>query len=358
MKLYRNPKLLIVSLHIAGGCQYYSNRLIEQMGDNYIVVSKKVVDNDNIAASLYVRYAGYSRLSRYISLFLLLARIIVLGRLGYFNGMLLCGYTSWDYYIMKAWKLTGKKSFFIVHDGKMHPGEDSADLQKKLVKIMQWSDSLIFLSEHVRQEVEKNFGIDKPFHIAPHGLIDYGGEAKKTITSPPTLLFLGRVNYYKGVDVLLKAIENVPNDEYAKLVIAGKWSCQRKYRQNDKVIFWDKWLTEDEMKELLVKADIMVFPYREASQSGVLTLAINYGIPYIISNAGALPYQAPDGGGMILQDLNPDNLTAAIVEMCNNHELLQKMKNVMLAEKSLYSWNIIGLNLRNYINESVMMKSA
>ncbi len=88
------------------------------------------------------------------------------------------------------------------------------------------STHLIFLSDYVRDLVKKNFHIDKPCMIVPHGLIDYGELAESHRQSAkPTLLFLGRVSKYKGVDLLMEAMKQVDDSKYSKLIIAGKWGC-------------------------------------------------------------------------------------------------------------------------------------
>lgn len=351
----KRNKLLIVSMHLNGGCFQYSNELISRMQEECdIYVPSKTLEKHTLKNYKTLHFYGYSSIRRYFSLLLFLVRIVLLGWTGHYHSLLLCGFTSWDYWIMKAWSLTGRKSYFIVHDGKMHSGEADKSNQEKLIKTMSMSTSLIFLSEYVKELVRKNFNIDKPYHIAPHGLIDYGPlKENKEKREKPTLLFLGRVSVYKGVDILLEALKYVPDDIYHKVVIAGKWDYERKVEVNeDKVEIVNKWLSNEEIIDYLSSADIMLFPYIEATQSGVATLAINYGKPSIVSNVGAFSEQFDESSVVFIDKLTPQILGEKIIEICSDRNMYCSMKKSLSNLKNLYSWDYIASELEKYIYDT------
>lgn len=351
----KRDRLLIVSMHLNGGCFQYSNELISRMqGKCDIYVPEITLEEHKLMDYKTLSYYGCNSLRRYISLFFFLVRIIICGWIGYYHSLLLCGFTSWDYWIMKAWKLTGRKSYFIVHDGKMHSGEADQKNQRKLIKTMMMASSLIFLSEYVRELVLQNFKIDKPYYIAPHGLIDYGPmKENKEKVDKPTLLFLGRVSVYKGVDILLEALKYVPDDIYHKVIIAGKWDYTRKMEVNeDKVEIIDKWLSNEEIVDFISISDIMLFPYIEATQSGVATLAINYGKPSIVSNVGAFSEQFDATSVVFIDKLNPQILGKKIIEICSDKDMYCSMKKSLSNLKKLYSWDFIASGLEKYIYDT------
>ena len=340
-------------MHLAGGCFYYSNKLIEHFSNADVYIPSKVLEEGSIPNAKTLKFYGYPSIIRYLSLALFLVKIIVLGRIGYYNALFLAGYTSWDYYIMKAWRLTGRKSFFVVHDGKLHSGEDDKCLQRKLNYIMQNASNLIFLSNYVRTDVINNYNIDKPYHIAPHGLIDYGGIPSNSCSFPPSVLFLGRVSYYKGIDILLKAIDLIPEKMYSEIIIAGKWNESASKSTNPKIKFVDKWLSVDEMREFLLHADIMVFPYREASQSGVITLAINYAIPFVYTDVGALHEQAPQGGSVSVAEVTPNAIADGLMNLLTDKDRLLSMKRILMKAKETYSWEKIAKDCQSYIHSEL-----
>lgn len=351
----KRDRLLIVSMHLNGGCFQYSNELISRMqGKCDIYVPEITLEEHKLMGYKTLNYYGCNSLRRYISLFFFLVRIIICGWIGYYHSLLLCGFTSWDYWIMKAWKLTGRKSYFIVHDGKMHSGEADQKNQRKLIKTMTMASSLIFLSEYVRELVHQNFKIDKPYYIAPHGLIDYGPmKENKEKVDKPTLLFLGRVSVYKGVDILLEALQYVPDDIYHKVIIAGKWDYIRKREVNkDKVEIIDKWLSNEEIVDFISISDIMLFPYIEATQSGVATLAINYGKPSIVSNVGAFSEQFDATSVVFIDKLTPQILGEKIIEICSDKDMYCSMKKSLSNLKKLYSWDFIASGLEKYIYDA------
>lgn len=345
-------KLLVVSLHLAGGCFQYSNELISRLNlDKEIYIPSKCLEPINLMHYKTLRFYGYNTLLRRLSLFFFLVRVYVGAKLGRYHALLLCGFTSWDYYIMKVWAKTGKTSFYIVHDGKLHLGEASEKNQRQLTDIMSHATSLIFLSHYVHQLVVNNYGIDKPFYIAPHGLIDYGPlpqVVKKQ--SKPTLLFIGRVSKYKGVDLLLEAIKRVPDDLYDRLIIAGKWEYKNTIDYDSKKVeIIDKWLSNKEILQYIAISDIMIFPYLEATQSGVASLAINYLRPSIVTDVGAFKEQFNDQSAVFVRPDSRD-LSKAMIDLLQHMELLNPMKRALQQQKREYSWDQIANNLTDYIS--------
>lgn len=120
-------------------------------------------------------------------------------------------------------------------------------------------------------------------------------------------LFFGRIDEYKGVDRLIKAQEcNCREGEYnLPLIIAGKNLYNKEYRTSDekKTICLLRFINDEEMIWLFEHCGIVVLPYYEASQSGVLPIAYKYGKPVIVSNINGLRELVVDGKtGYIFKD--------------------------------------------------------
>ncbi len=127
------------------------------------------------------------------------------------------------------------------------------------------------------------------------------------------LLFFGRVDYYKGVDVLSNAYlkTNIIN----KLVIAGYGNS---YSQNsDRIIRINRFINDEEIRDLFSKASVIVLPYRSATMSGVFSIAMYFKKRIIASNISFFQeYKNPCITYFKTEDI--DSLSAAIVETLEN----------------------------------------
>lgn len=346
-----NKKILVISTQLAGGCFQYTNRIIINWKERCeFVMPDKGLEDETVTPDWYIKYYGHNKLIRIFSFLSSVLRICYGLLLGKYEALVLFGLSQWDYYYLKLWHLTNLKSFAVIHDGKMHDGEFCNLQQKRMVDIMNMSTNLIFLSEYVKNLVRENFNIHKPSHIAPHGLINYGEIQYRQQRAIPNILFLGRVSKYKGVDTLLDAMRLVPSECYSKLIIAGRWENNINIiPSTEKVEIINKYLSYEEILYYLESNDIMVFPYREATQSGVATLALNYLKPSIVTNVGAFKEQFTDYSAVFIEPDNPTELARAITDLC--HDLARR--NIMIEsikkEKSQFEWQSIAEDLERYI---------
>ena len=345
-------KLLVVSMHLGGGCFHYSNEIMSRMHiDRDLYIPEITCEKHSLTDYKTLKFYGYNNIRRYLSLFVFLIKIFWKGIIGRYNALLLFGYTSWDYYFVRVWKLTGRKVYFVVHDGKLHIGEENDLNQSRLLYIMKQAHNLIFLSEYVRNMIRLSYGIDKPYHIAPHGLIDYGA-ADSVDHKKPVLLFLGRISRYKGIELLIDSLKYIP-DVYEKLIIAGKWEYAVPDISDRRIEIVDKWLSEDEIVDFISKADIMLFPYIEATQSGVATLAINYLKPVVAFNVGAFKEQFDNTSALLIDTVDAESFADGITRLCVDEGMRVSMKSAMRKLREKYSWDCIASDLIEYINSTV-----
>lgn len=348
-----NSRILAISTHAAGGCMYYSNRILENLNlPKEVVLPHKMEEHIPQYKSWTIKYAGYNIITRSTSFLYSIIRILVGIFVRRYSCLLLFGVSNWDYYYLKLWRMTGLPSYVVIHDGKMHTGESHKKTQKQIVSMMQCATHLIFLSEYVKNLVKDNFGISKSSCIVPHGLIDYGKlPAVHKQSEKITFLFLGRVSKYKGVDILLDAIAKVPENLYDKLIIAGKWNYRNTTEYNhDKVKIIDKWLSDNEILHYIAESDVMVFPYTEASQSGVATLAINYLKPSIVTEVGALSEQFNDKAAFFIRP-DSEDLAKAIIYLSEHLTNLNTMKEELKKLKAIYSWENIASKLSDFLTD-------
>ena len=161
------------------------------------------------------------------------------------------------------------------------------------------------------------------------------------------ILFFGLIRKYKGLDILLRAVnQHFKINPNSKLIIAGEaYEDKRKYLKiidelsiQDKVIWFDEFISNKKIEKLMILSDLLVLPYRSASQSGVLSQAWQYEIPSISTNVGGLSEYIDEGrSGYVLDHNNSDNLAQKITYFFESAAPL-KMKEYIRLNKNKFSW--------------------
>ncbi|MCH7549762.1 MAG: glycosyltransferase [Candidatus Krumholzibacteriota bacterium] len=135
------------------------------------------------------------------------------------------------------------------------------------------------------------------------------------------LLFFGLVRSYKGVDVLLRAFARVGEKLDATLLIVGEFYEDRVPYETliseldigDRVRIVDRYVPNEEVEKYFKASDLVVLPYRSATQSGIVQTAFSFKIPVIVTRVGGLPDVVIDGKtGYIVPPDDPPALGAAI----------------------------------------------
>lgn len=217
-------------------------------------------------------------------------------------------------------------------------------------------DAFITMSQNVLQDLAK-FNTHKPAVYVPHPLYDnFGAKVSKVAArthlglplDEPIILFFGFIRKYKGLDILLEALSLLREKMPAlKLMIAGEFYDDKKVYEEqiaaltlkDKLILKTSFIPDSEIKYYFCAADLVVQPYRNATQSGVTPLAYHFEIPMLVTNVGGLPAMVPhDKAGLVAE---PD--PRSIAENILLH--FQKQEGWYLAalkeEKKKYSWDIM-----------------
>ncbi len=226
-------------------------------------------------------------------------------------------------------------------------------------------DAFVTMSEKVMQDL-RQFVTDKPATQVVHPLYDNFGEivdvkeARQTLQLPPDekiLLFFGFIRKYKGLDMLLQAIKLLHQEQFKpggkefKVLVAGEFYEDRNHYQewlNDPEISSHLILRTDFIPDSLVKyylcaADVVVQPYRNATQSGVTPLSYHFEKPMIVTNVGGLPALVPHQKAGLVCEPDPAALAAAIkqfFELGGNYFLPH-----LRSEKAKYSWSNLVLAL-------------
>jgi glycosyltransferase involved in cell wall biosynthesis len=252
--------------------------------------------------------------------------------------------------LLKIFRFTGKKVFFVVHDGIPHSGEEESNSGKVVYEL---PTNIIYLSSYVKNQVEQNLKIKKDCIIIPHGLLNSGDlpQQIKKYRKKPKLLFFGRLSQYKGLDNLIKAVESIDEDLFECLYVVGKSypGYQIGKINSKKIIIEDREVDDSEIPQLFNSYDILVMPYSDGTQSGVATLAINYLIPTIVTNVGALKEQFCNDGAFFIEENDVLTIKNALVRLCEDKELYETLSINMLNVRSTYSWEKFSCRLQEYL---------
>jgi starch synthase len=212
-----------------------------------------------------------------------------------------------------------------VHDPVPHPGDEVHPLAlKKVRRALRRGASLVFVhSEALAEELAGTGDVKAPIEVVPHGA------ALAPFSPPPadSLLFFGRMSHYKGLDVLLDAMPAVWSERpQVKLTVAGEgeWP-QHPVLADPRVIARDEHVSEDQVASLYQAATCVVLPYRQASQSGVGTLAMQHGRAVIATRVGGLPELVKEDRGRIAPSEDPKALAAAILEVVSADGLAERL---------------------------------
>jgi glycosyltransferase involved in cell wall biosynthesis len=212
-------------------------------------------------------------------------------------------------------------------------------------------DGFITLSEKVLSDL-RLFEKDKPAKAVLHPLYDNFGEkisklqARKYLAienEERIVLFFGFIRKYKGLDILLDAIKLLKG-QHIRLLIAGEFYEDRKpYDEqihqlgitND-LLLHTHFIADSEVKYYLCAADVVVQPYRNATQSGVTPLAYHFERPMIVTNVGGLPALVPDNKTGLIAEPDAASLAKKITEYFEKGE--DYFLPHIVEEKKKLSW--------------------
>jgi glycosyltransferase involved in cell wall biosynthesis len=209
-----------------------------------------------------------------------------------------------------------------VHDVSHHPGDRASQRTPQRVLERGWAlaDHLIVHTESVREAVRVRYHRDpETVTVIPH--IAIGGSPAATDGDGRTILFFGRIWPYKGLEYLIRAqpriSERIPD---ARIVIAGRGEDMQRYRElmraPERFSVINEFVSAERRGELFARAAVVVLPYIEASQSGVLPIAYAYGKPVVVTAVGGLPETVEDGvTGVIVPPRDEHALADAVVRL-------------------------------------------
>ena len=211
-------------------------------------------------------------------------------------------------------------------------------------------DALVVHSEHGRGRLTGELEIDPALvHVIPHGVFEHlanGAQsdgASVPQTDKPVVLCFGLMRPYKGIDVLLEAWGEVDD---AELWIAGMPRMDISplaAAAPANVRFFPRFITDDELPAYFRRADLVVLPYREIDQSGVLFTALAFGKPLLLSDVGGFPEIAATGAARTFPAGDAAALATSLRGLLGDRPVLAGMaENAAAVADGPYSWAAVA----------------
>lgn len=221
-------------------------------------------------------------------------------------------------------------------------------------------DRFVTMSEEVMNDLQKIS--NRPALRLHHPLYDnYGLPVDRAIAlqrlnlpaDKKYLLFFGFIRKYKGLDLLLEALADPRlKDQDVRLIIAGEYyGDKERYEQiiqeknlQDRVHLFTDFIPNDEVPLYFSAADVVVLPYRSATQSGITQVAYYFERPMIATRVGGLPEAVPEGKTGLLCEPEPASIADAIARFLEPGSLPDVAAHLQ-AEKEKYSWRSFATQL-------------
>lgn len=272
------------------------------------------------------------------------------------------------YYILR--KILGTKIVFTVHN--IFPRNCSEKIKNLYTKFYSNCNALIVHTETSKKNlISKVPALKESIHVIDHGLIEikvnkeYVDNTIQNIKTEYSLhnktifLHIGGQTKYKGSDILLKTwLSNsiISNDDSICLIQAGKnYDLEIPDSLPDNIIIISRLLSDAEFVALLHLSDVVLLPYREIDQSGIILTLINEEIPYCASNIGELtvPFKIADIGWKF-EDVSTESIAKSIIFLKNNPSEVEQKRNNKQGWKELkqhFDWSRISKETQRFYTD-------
>ncbi len=218
----------------------------------------------------------------------------------------------------------------VIHDAAAHPGDRTGRVQNWLLRDLVYADRVVTLSRAVANRLAGERGI-APERIVtiPHPVIAYGGHTPPRGDGPLRIAFLGRIMAYKGLNLLVSAVEILRKRGVAvRLGVYGEGSIAglEKRLTGLGATIVNRWIEHVEIGPILAGYDVLALPYVEASQSGVAAAAQGVGLPIVATPVGGLIEQVRDGiDGLVAKAVTAAALADCLAQLAADPALLARL---------------------------------
>jgi glycosyltransferase involved in cell wall biosynthesis len=274
--------------------------------------------------------------------------------------------------LMLYYKMLGKRIVLTAHNVNAAARDGNESMANRLSLKFQYrlSDHIFVHTDKMKAELHSDFGVaEKAVSVIPFGVNNSvpdtdltSVEAKRRLgvdSKDKVILFFGRMRPYKGLDYLVDAFQQIAlRDKSYRLIIAGepKKDSERHWREiqesinrkgiGDRVIQEARFIRDEEAEIYFKAADVLVLPYNQVFQSGVLFLAYSFGLPVIATDVGSLRDDIVEGRtGYVCQPCDAMDLAKSIARYFAS-DLFKTLERRRVEIKAFAgmrnSWGLVG----------------
>jgi D-inositol-3-phosphate glycosyltransferase len=352
-----------ISLDVVGSDEVDGPELHTTRKVNFLNLQGSQPKNTSVAKRAWGLLGYYTRLIRYASgakpkIF----HILWNGKFEYFDRTVL----------MLYYKLLGKKIVFTAHNVNAGKRDLNDSWLNRLTLTIQYRlvDRIFVHTEKMKSELLEDFGIrQQSITVIPYGINNAvpetdltSAQAKRRLgvaDGEKAILFLGKIRPYKGLEYLLTAFQLLGSrGSNYRLIIAGE---PRKGNENyldeicgmidrdfssGQIIVKMQFIPDTEMELFLKAADVLVLPYKDITQSGVLFLGYSFGLPVVATDVGSLREEIIEGRtGFLCKPADPVDLAKALETYFQSDlykELPRRRREIRDYGYKQHSWDIVG----------------
>lgn len=223
---------------------------------------------------------------------------------------------------------------FTIHDPRHHVGDKSS--QKTPQRLLDFgfgrATELIVHTSQMAEMVVKELAIPgESVHIVPHIQLGDDRALPAIEENENQILFFGRIWEYKGLEYLIKAEPLVTAQiPQVQIIIAGQGEDFARYQQMmvhpEQFIIHNEFVSNEKRTMLFRQASVVVLPYIEATQSGVIPIAYTFKKPVVATAVGGLPEQVDEGcTGFLVPPKDEKALAEKIVYLLHNKDLRHQL---------------------------------
>jgi glycosyltransferase involved in cell wall biosynthesis len=290
--------------------------------------------------------------------------------------------------MMLYYKALGKKTVLTAHNVNQAKRDSKDSLINRTTLRIQYrlADHLFVHTQKMKEELIKQFGVlDRSVTVIRYPINNAFPNTALTpqnarhrlriLEDEKTILFFGRIKAYKGIEHLLTACQQLmANDANYRLIIAGE--AQRgdeKYLDElraavtseidrGQIILKAQFIPDKEMELYLKCADVLVLPYNQIFQSGVLFLAYSFGLPVIATDVGSFREEIIEGiTGYLCRPADAVDLAATIKTYFASdlyRNLATRRQEIKDYAYVHHSWDAVAELTRNVYTELLERDSA
>jgi len=357
-----------IRLDVIGSDEIESPELHATSNLRFVNLRGPLRQYDTITTKLSKSAAYYVRLIRYVArLEPKILHILWNNKFEYFDRTLL----------MLYYKLCGKKISLTAHNVNQAKRDLKDSPLNRITLRIQYrlSDHIFVHTQRMKDELCQDFAVaEKAVSVIRHPINDAfpdtdltPAQAKHLLglrNDEKTILFLGRLRPYKGIEYLLAAFRKLDTLQMNyRLIIAGapnkgnedyldeiRQVVEREFDRGQ-VLLRAQFIPDEEMEMYLKGADVLVLPYKDIFQSGVLFLAYSFGLPVVATDVGSFSEEIVEGEtGFICRPGDPDDLGATL-EAYFFSDLYKNLSTRRLEIKDyanrVHSWDAVAAVTRN-----------